>query len=67
VALSSSVADLSFFIDEQLQSPAYFARPFANWERGINENFNVLLRQYIQKKRSMSTVTDKEIRINKTD
>ena len=50
-------------IEEQLQSTAYFARPFASWERGSNENFNGLLRQYITKKRSMSTVCDEEIRI----
>ena len=50
-------------IDAQLQSTTYFARPFASWERGSNENFNGLLRQYIPKKRSMSTVTDEEIRM----
>ena len=48
-------------IDAQLQSTTYFARPFASWERGSNENFNGLLRQYIPKKRSMSTVTGEEI------
>ena len=51
------------YIDEQLQSTAYFARPFSSWERGSNENLNGLLRQYIPKKRSMSTVTDEEIRM----
>ena len=50
-------------IDEQLQSTAYFARPFASWERGSNENLNGLLRQYIPKKRTMTTVTDEEIRM----
>jgi IS30 family transposase len=51
------------YIDEKLQSTAYFARPFASWERGSNENLNGLLRQYIPKKRSMSTVSDEEIRM----
>ena len=51
------------YIDEQLQSTAYFSRPFASWERGSNENLNGLLRQYVPKKRAMSTVTDKEIRM----
>ena len=50
-------------IDQQLQSTAYFARPFASWERGSNENLNGLLRQYVAKKRAMSTVTDEEIRM----
>jgi IS30 family transposase len=50
-------------IDAQIQSTAYFARLFASWERGSNENFNGLLRQYIPKKRSMSTVSDEEIRM----
>jgi IS30 family transposase len=48
-------------IDQQLQSTTYFARPFASWELGSNENSNGLLSQYIPKKRSMSTVSDKEI------
>ena len=51
------------YIDEQLQSTAYFARPFTSWERGSNENLNGLLRQYVPKKRAMSTVSDEEIRI----
>lgn len=34
-------------IDSALKSTGYFARPFANWERGSNENFNCLLRQYV--------------------
>jgi hypothetical protein len=39
--------------------------PFASWQRGSNENFNALLRQYIPKMRPLSTVTDKELRIIK--
>ena len=54
-------------IDQQLNSNAYFARPFASWERGSNENLNGLLRQYIPKKRAMSTVSDDEIKTIKTD
>ena len=30
-------------IDEALGSTCYFARPFASWEGGSNENFNGLL------------------------
>ena len=50
-------------IDTALQSTTYFADPFASWQRGSNENFNGLLRQYIPKKRPLSTVTDKELRM----
>ncbi|CAM3740549.1 IS30 family transposase [Polynucleobacter brandtiae] len=53
-------------IDESLQSTTYFADPFASWQRGSNENFNGLLRQYIPKKRPLSTVTDKELRMIET-
>jgi IS30 family transposase len=49
-------------IDVALNSTTYFADPFASWQRGSNENFNGLLRQYIPKKRVLSTVTDKELR-----
>ena len=38
-------------IDEVLGSTTYFADPFSSWQRGSNENFNGLLRQYIAKKR----------------
>ena len=46
---------------EALQSTGYFARPYTSWERGTNENFNGLLRQYVSKKRSMATVTEEGI------
>ena len=48
-------------IDQALKSTDYFARPFASWERGSNENFNDLLRQYVSKKRSMNTIDEEEI------
>ena len=50
-------------IDEALGSTGYFARPFASWERGSNENFNGLLRQYVPKKRQMRSITDEEIKM----
>ena len=50
-------------IDEALGSTGYFARPFASWERGSNENFNGLLRQYVPKMRQMANITDEEIKM----
>lgn len=50
-------------IDQALNSTAYFARPFASWERGSNANFNGLLRQYVPKKRTMNDIPDEEIKM----
>jgi IS30 family transposase len=50
-------------IDTALKSTTYFADPFASWQRGSNENFNGLLRQYIPKKRPLATLTNQEIRM----
>jgi IS30 family transposase len=50
-------------IDDALGSTGYFARPFASWERGSNENFNGLLRQYVPKKRHMASITNEEIKM----
>ena len=50
-------------IDEALGGTAYFARPFASWERGSNENFNCLLRQYVPEKRQMASITNEELKM----
>jgi IS30 family transposase len=55
-------------IDKALKSTTYFADPFTSWQRrGSNENFNGLLRQYIPKKRPLSTVTDRELRMTQEE
>ena len=48
-------------IDRALGSTGYFADPFASWQRGSDENLNGLVRQYIPKKRPLSSVTDAEL------
>lgn len=39
----------------------YFANPYHSWERGCNENFIGLLRQFFPKKCSFAKITDEEI------
>jgi transposase, IS30 family len=48
-------------VDQALNIQNYFADPYCSWQRGSNENFNGLLRQYIPKKRRMETVTDEKL------
>jgi len=39
----------------------YFAKPYASWQRGTNENTNGRIRRFWPKKFNMATLTDKEI------
>lgn len=39
----------------------YFAKPYAAWQRGANENTNGLLRQYFPKGTNFKKVTDEDV------
>ncbi len=39
----------------------YFAKPYASWQRGTNENTNGRIRRFWPKKFDMATLTDQEI------
>ncbi len=57
----------SEFVEHQAIAAAldidfYFAHPYSSWERGLNENFNGLLRQYIPKGIDLRLVSDEDVR-----
>jgi IS30 family transposase len=43
-------------IAKKLEAAFYFAHPYSSWERGLNENTNKLIRQYIPKKSSFTDI-----------
>lgn len=47
--------------EKELGMKHYFALPYHSWERGTNENFNGLLRQFFPKGTSFATVTQKDV------
>jgi transposase, IS30 family len=51
------------WVDHSLHCQTFFARPYASWQRGTNENTNGLIRQYVPKQRKLETVTDQEIQM----
>lgn len=46
---------------EKINVDVYFAHPHAPWERPTNENTNGLLRQFIPKRRKISSLTEEDI------
>jgi len=48
-------------IAEKLQASIYFAHPYHSWERGLNENSNVLLRQPFPKGMELKGITEEQV------
>ena len=49
-------------VSKSLKCDYYFCHPYSSWERGLNENINGLIRQYIPKGSSFDKLTKKEIK-----
>lgn len=50
-------------ISEDLNAQFYFAHPYSSWERGLNENTNGLVRQYLKKGSALTNITDQDLAI----
>ena len=50
-------------IAHKLKAKVYFAQPYQAWQRGLNEQVNGLIRQYLPKKTDLRTVTDEQLRL----
>jgi IS30 family transposase len=48
-------------IAKTLGTKIYFAHPYHSWERGLNENTNGLIRQYIPKGKDFAEITSADI------
>ena len=49
---------LHYVINKVLGCESYFCHPYHSWERGLNENTNGLIRQYLEKGSSFDDVSD---------
>ena len=49
------------YLEKQLDFKLYFAKAYASWERGTNENTNGLLRRYFPKGTNLLKVTKSEL------
>lgn len=49
-------------ISKTLDAEVYFAKPYASWQRGLNEHTNGLVRQYFPKKTRFDKITQQDVK-----
>ena len=48
-------------IARELTAEGFFAHPYHSWERGLNENTNGLIRQYVPKGKDIDDLSDEDV------
>jgi IS30 family transposase len=48
-------------IAHELTAEGFFAHPYHSWERGLNENTNGLIRQYVPKGKDIDDLSDEDV------